>query len=411
VLKEEHKNLVLKIMGTMNEAQSRWFVAKEAIVLGRGGIKYMNELTKMSRPTIIRGMRELRSGQTLDISEGIQAPGGGRKRIEERDSELEKALSDIMEETTAGDPMSALRWTCKSTTRIAGELTKQEHPISQRSVHRKLRKMGYSLQMNVKHKEGHAAENRDEQFRRINAIVKTFSERGDPVISVDTKKKELIGEFKNNGRIWRPRGDPREVNVYDYPDLAKGKAIPYGSYDIQRNEGFVNVGITHDTAEFAVQSIRQWWERMGRRHYADTKRLLICADGGGSNGSNRRSWKFHLQQLADRIDFDISVCHYPPGTSKWNKIEHRLFSFISLHLQGEPLVSYETVINLIESTTTRKGLRVKAKLDKKKYEKGEIITDEEMEKLNIEYDDFNPQWNYTIKPRKEQDKNSKRRAK
>jgi len=398
-------------MRTLNESQARWFVAKEAITLGRGGLKYMNELTQMSRPTIMKGIRELRSAEVLDISEGIRAPGGGRKRIEERDRGLEKALEKIMEETTAGDPMSALRWTCKSTTRIAEELTKQKHPISQRSVHRKLRELGYSLQMNVKHKEGHTHENRDEQFRRINATVKTYLERGEPVISVDTKKKELIGEFKNNWREWRRCGEPREVNVYDYPNLSQGKAIPYGTYDIQRNEGFVNVGMTHDTAEFAVQSIQQWWERMGRRHYADAKRLLICADGGGSNGSNRRAWKFHLQRLADRIDVDISVCHYPPGTSKWNKIEHRLFSFISLHWQGEPLVSYETVINLIESTTTRKGLRVKARLDKKKYEKGESISDEEMEKLNIEYDDLNPQWNYTIKPRKEQIKDSKRKAK
>lgn len=388
----------------MNEAQARWFVAKETIALGRGGLKYMSGLTDMSRPTILRGIKELQGAEALGLSEGIRAAGGGRKRIEERDRGLEKALEKILEETTAGDPMSALRWTCKSTTRIAEELTRRGHPISQRSVHRKLGELGYSLQMNVKQKEGHAAEGRDEQFRRINAAVKAHLKRGEPVVSVDTKKKELIGEFKNNGRSWRPRGDPREVNVYDYPHLARGKAIPYGAYDLRRNEGFVNVGMTHDTAEFAVQSIRQWWERMGRRHYADAKRLLICADGGGSNGSARRAWKFHLQRLADRMDFDISVCHYPPGTSKWNKIEHRLFSFISLHWQGEPLVSYETVVNLIESTTTGKGLRVKARLDKKNYEKGESISDEEMEKLNIEYDKSNPQWNYTIKPRKGREK-------
>jgi len=406
VLNEEQENIVLRIMRTLNEAQARWFVAKEAIMLGRGGLKYMNELTGMSRPTIMRGMKELKAEEELDISEGIRASGGGRKRIEEIDRGLEKALGSIMEETTAGDPMSALRWTCKSTTRIAVELTKQGHPISQRSVHRKLRELDYSLQMNVKCKEGYAPENRDEQFRRINATVKTYFERGGPVISVDTKKKELVGEFKNNGRIWRRRGDPRKVNIYDYPNLAEGKAIPYGAYDLQRNEGFINVGMTHDTAEFAVHSIWQWWERMGRHHYSGARKLLICADGGGSNGSNRRAWKFHLQQLADKLDFDISVCHYPPGTSKWNKIEHRLFSFISLQWQGEPLTSYETVIKLIESTTTGKGLRVKAKLDKKKYEKGEKISDEEMEKLNIEYDAFNPQWNYTIKPRKSQ-KNKK----
>lgn len=395
-------------MGTLNEAQSRWFVAKEALAFGRGGLKYMNELTKMSRPTIMKGMKELKRGEVLDISEGIRSPGGGRKRIEEIDYGLEKALGKIMDETTGGDPMSALRWTCKSTTQIAAELTKQGHTISQRSVHRKLCEMGYSLQMNVKYKEGHPSEDRDEQFRRINTTVKTYFERGEPVISVDTKKKELVGEFKNNGRSWRRSGDPRKVNIYDYPDLAEGKAIPYGAYDLQRNEGFINVGMTHDTSEFAVHSIWQWWEKMGRYHYTDVKRLLICADGGGSNGSNRRGWKFYLQQIADKLDFDISVCHYPPGTSKWNKIEHRLFSFISLQWQGEPLTSYETVIKLIKSTTTRKGLRVKAKLDKKKYEKGEKISDEEMKKLNIEYDKFNPQWNYTIKPRREQKNNNEK---
>jgi len=385
--------MLLKILRTLNEAQARWFVAKEAIALGRGGLKFMHELTGMSRPAIMRGMKQLKSRKKLDVSERIRAPGGGRKRIEERDPGLKSALERIMEETTAGDPMSALRWTCKSTTRIAEELTKQGHPISQRSVHRKLCERGYSLQLNVKHKEGTAPKNRDQQFRNINATVKEYFDRGAPVLSVDTKKKELVGEFRNNGRSWRRRGDPRKVNVYDYPSLSAGKAIPYGAYDLQRNEGFVNIGMTHDTAEFAVNSIRQWWNRMGRHHYAGARRLLICADGGGSNGSRNRAWKFYLQHLADTLAIDISVCHYPPGTSKWNKIEHRLFSFISLHWQGEPLVSYETVVKLIGSTTTRKGLRVKAKLDKRKYKKGVKITDEEMEKLNIEYHDVNPQWN------------------
>jgi len=391
--------MVLRILPTLNEAQARWFVAKEALALGRGGITYMHELTGMSRPTIMRGRKELESTKKLAVSERIRAAGGGRRRIEERDPELQRALERIMEETTAGDPMSAIRWTCKSTTRIAEELTKQGHAISQRSVHRKLCELGYSLQLNVKHKEGSAAKNRDQQFRNINSTVKAFLGRGEPVLSVDTKKRELVGEFKNNGRSWRRRGDPRKVNVYDYPALSEGKAIPYGAYDVQRNEAFVNVGMTHDTAEFAVNSIRQWWHRMGRNPYSVAKRLLICADGGGSNGSRSRGWKYYLQQLVDELALEISVCHYPTGTSKWNKIEHKLFSFISLHWQGEPLVSYETVIKLIGSTTTRKGLRVKAKLDKRTYKTGKKIPDEEMEKLNIQYHKVNPQWNYTIKPR------------
>jgi Rhodopirellula transposase DDE domain len=262
--------------------------------------------------------------------------------------------------------------------------------------------MEYSLQLNVKHKEGTGKDhpNRDQQFKNINESVKRFLKRDNPVISVDAKKKELVGEFKNNGRAWRKKGNPSKVNVYDYPSLSKGKATPYGAYDIKHNEGFVNVGMTHDTAEFSVNSILQWWNRMGKARYPNAKKLLICADGGGSNGSSNRSWKYYLQQLADKLDMKINVCHYPPGTSKWNKIEHKLFSFISLNWQGQPLVSYETIVNLIGSTTTKKGLRVKAKLDKRNYEKGKKISDKEMEELKIEYDEDNPKWNYIIKPRK-----------
>ncbi len=400
MLSRQQQSIILRILPTLNEVQARWFVAKEALALGRGGLKYVHELTGMSRPTILRGTKELKSRKPLDVSERLRAPGGGRKRIAERDPELDRALERIMEETTAGDPMSALHWTCKSTTRIAEELTQQGHPISQRSVHRKLGELGYSLQLNVKHKEGTAPKNRDQQFREINATVKAFMRRGEPVLSVDTKKKELVGEFKNSGKTRRPQGDPRKVNVYDYPSFAEGKAIPYGAYDVGRNEGFVNVGMTHDTAEFAVNSLRQWWNRMGRGTYSGVRRLLICADGGGSNGSRSRAWKYYLQQWVDELALAISVCHYPPGTRKWNKIEHRRFSFIRLHWQGEPLVSYETVVKLIGTTTTRKGLKVKAKLDKKKYKKGVTITDEDMDKLNIDYESINPQWNYTIKPRK-----------
>jgi len=369
MLSREHQALILKILPTLNESQARWLVAKEAIVLRHGGLKFMSELTGMSRPTILRGEQELKQREKLQRGGGVRAGGGGRKKIEHTQPQIDKALNGIMEETTAGDPMSELRWTSKSTTKIAEELRKQGFKVSQRTVHRKLCKLGYSLQLNLKYKEGKAPENRDEQFRHINSSVWRFLEQKNPVVSVDTKKKEKVGEFKNGGRTWRAKGDPQKVNVYDFPSLAIGTAIPYGTYDVQRNEGFVNVGITSDTAEFAVNSIQQWWARLGNRHYPQATKMLICADGGGSNGSRNRSWKFFLQQLADKLALSISVCHYPPGTSKWNKIEHRLFSFISLNWQGQPLVSYEAIVNLIGSTTTKKGLKVKAKLDTKQQER------------------------------------------
>lgn len=266
MLSRQHQDLILKILPTLNESQARWLVAKEALVLGHGGLKFMSELTGMSRPTILRGEQELQQREKLERGEGVRAPGGGRKKIEQTQPQIDKALNRIMEETTAGDPMSELRWTSKSTTKIAEELTKQGFKVSQRTVHRKLCKLGYSLQLNIKYKEGTAPENRDEQFRHINSTVCRFLEQKNPVVSVDTKKKEKVGEFKNDGRTWRPTGDPQKVNVYDFPRLAIGTAIPYGTYDVQRNEGFVNVGITSDTAEFAVNSIQQWWERLGNHH-------------------------------------------------------------------------------------------------------------------------------------------------
>lgn len=403
VLNKQDKKIILKIIPTLNEAQTRWFLAKEALALGRGGLKYIHELSGVSRPTILKGIGELKNKKKLNaIEERIRSMGGGRRTIEERYPDLEKKLKEIMEETTAGDPMSALRWTCKSTYKIAEELNKKGYNISQRSIHSKLTEMDYSLQLNIKYKEGTGKDNsnRDQQFKNINETVKKFLKLGSPVISVDAKKKELVGEFKNNGKVWRKKGDPSKVNVYDYPSLAKGKATPYGAYDVQHNEGFVNVGMTHDTAEFSVNSILRWWNCMGKIHYPNAKKLLICADGGGSNGSSNRSWKYYLQQLADSLDTKISVCHYPPGTSKWNKIEHKLFSFISLNWQGRPLVSYESIVNLIGSTTTKTGLRVKAKLDKRNYEKGKKISEKEMKELKIEYNEENPKWNYTIMPRR-----------
>ena len=388
---------MLKVLGALSESQARWYVAREALAQGRGGLKAMYELTGMSRPTILKGIRELQQQKELP-RERVRQQGGGRKRLEESDPGLQAALERIMEENTAGDPMSLLRWTNKSTVRIAEELTRLGHLVSDETVRRRLAEMGYSLQANAKNLEESAA-GRDQQFRYINRQVKQYLAGQEPVLSVDTKKKERVGNFKNGGKTWRPKGQPMEVNVYDFPHLGIGPAIPYGAYDQQRNEGFVNVGISHDTAEFAVESVRRWWRWIGRRGYPQAARLLLCADGGGSNGSRNRAWKYHLQQFADQSGLAVTVCHYPPGTSKWNKVEHRMFSFISLNWQGKPLVSYETVVNLIGATRTATGLRVKAKLDTRFYEAGVKITDAEMEQINLRTHRTNPEWNYTISPR------------
>jgi hypothetical protein len=396
VIQQNPNDLMLKVLGALSESQARWYVAREALARGRGGLKALNELTGMSRPTILKGIRELQQHKELP-SERIRQPGGGRKRLEESDPGLEAALEQIMEENTAGDPMSLLRWTNKSTVRIADELTRLGHSVSDETVRRRLAEMGYSLQANVKNLEESGA-GRDQQFRYINKQVKRFLSCKEPVLSIDAKKKERVGNFKNAGRTWRPKGQPIEVNVYDFPHLGVGPAIPYGAYDQQRNEGFVNVGISHDTAEFAVESVRRWWRWIGRRRYPQAQRLLLCADGGGSNGSRNRAWKYHLQQLANQSHLAVTVCHYPPGTSKWNKIEHRMFSFISLNWQGKPLISYETVINLIGATRTATGLQVKAKLDTRYYEAGVKITDEEMESIKLHNHRTNPEWNYTISP-------------
>jgi hypothetical protein len=398
VIQRNPDDLMLKVLDALNESQARWYVAREVLARGRGGLKAMYELTGMSRPTILKGIRELQGQKGLP-RERVRQPGGGRKRLEQSDPGLLTALEQIMEENTAGDPMSWLRWTNKSTVRIAAEeLTRLGHSVSDETVRRRLADMGYSLQANVKNLEESAA-GRDRQFRYINRQVKQFLARQEPVLSVDTKKKERVGNFKNAGKAWRPKGQPMEVNVYDFPHLGVGPAIPYGAYDQQRNEGFVNVGISHDRAEFAVESVRRWWRWIGRRRYPEAQRLLLCADGGGSNGSRNRAWKYHLQQLADQSGLPVTVCHYPPGTSKWNKIEHRMFSFISLNWQGKPLVSYETVINLIGATRTATGLRVKAKLDTRYYEAGVKISDEEMKQISLRIHSTNPEWNYTISPR------------
>jgi hypothetical protein len=383
----------------MNEYQARLLVAEKALQLGRGGISRLAQLTGMSRVTITQGVRDLISGKVRGPGEGrVRQPGGGRKKAEHADDGLLRRLKCIVEETTAGDPMSPLKWTSKSTRTIADELTRSGHPISSVTVGRCLEDMGYTLQANVKTREGPQHANRDAQFRYLNRQVKAFRRVGDPVISVDTKKKELVGAFKNAGRRWLPQGKSDEVTVHDFPHLGQGKAIPYGAYDIARNRAVVNVGVTHETAEFAVESIRRWWRLDGKRHYQGTRRLLICADSGGSNGNRQRAWKLHLQALSDETGMAITVCHYPPGTSKWNQIEHRLFSFISLNWQGKPLINFETVVNLIGGTRTRTGLKVKAVLDTSQYETGVEISKQEIDQIRLKRHKVHPHWNYTLLP-------------
>jgi len=355
----------------------------------------------MSRTTITKAVADLSSRKELAAAERgqIREPGGGRKRVENADPGLRVELGKILEESSAGDPMSALRWTNKSTEAMAEELTRQGHPVSDKTVARCLRKMGYSMQLNQKSREGPQHRNRDQQFRYINRQVASFRKSGDPVLSVDTKKKELVGAFKNGGRTWRPKGKPHRVNVHDFPSMAEGKAIPYGAYEIGEDRAVVNVGVTHDTAEFAVESIRRWWKLAGRNRKQAAQRILICADAGGSNSSRSRTWKLHLQELTDELGMAITVCHYPPGTSKWNKIEHRLFSFISLTWKGQPLINYETVVNLIGATKTKTGLRVKAVLDTNEYETGVKVTKSQMAELCIRRHKTHPDWNYTLQPR------------
>jgi len=391
----------LRVLRTLNELQARLYVADKALDLGRGGISRLSELTGMSRTTITKAIGELQSGKKVLAPEVgmIRQAGGGRKKVEDIDEGVLGILEEILKETTAGDPMSALRWTNKSTQAMALELRRRGHEISDKTVARCLRQMGYSLQLNSKQREGRQHRDRDAQFRYINRQVKAFSRTQDPVISVDAKKKELVGAFKNGGQTWRPKGQPYEVQVHDFPSQAEGKAIPYGTYDIHHNRAVVNVGITHDTAEFAVESIRRWWKLDGQGRYRSAKRVLICADSGGSNSSRTRAWKLHLQQLADETGLSISVCHYPPGTSKWNKIEHRLFSFISLTWKGQPLLNYETVVNLISATKTQAGLKVQAVLDTTQYETGVEVTKAQMGELRLQRGKTFPLWNYTFSPR------------
>ena len=393
----------LRVLSTLNELQARLFVAQQALELGRGGVSQVSRLTGMSRPTIYRGIAELRShreGNPPDGRDRIRRTGGGRKPLEVADPEVSRRLRRILDETTAGNPMSLLKWTGKSTRTMAAELSRQGHPVSAMTVCRCLWAMEYSLQGNVKSLKGKQHPDRNEQFQYINRQGKSFQQSGDPVISVDTKKKEQIGAFRNPGRTWRRAEEAEQVLTHDFPSLAQGKAVPYGTYDVAEDQALVNVGITHDTAEFAVSSIQRWWRMMGKKTYPKAKRLLICADAGGSNSNRSRGWKLHLQEFVDTIGIPITICHYPPGTSKWNKIEHRLFSFISMNWRGQPLVSYEAVVNLIGGTRTRSGLKVKATLDTRSYEKGQKISSQQIQELNLRRHAFHPDWNYTVSPRK-----------
>lgn len=392
----------LKVLSTLNEFQARLYVADRALDLGRGGVSRLAWLTGFSRTTITKAIAELHARGPLQPPRGgIRAVGAGRKRVEDINPRLRAQLTRIVEETTAGDPMNALRWTSKSARAIADEMSRHGHPLADKTVARCLDDMGYSLQANRKAQEGRQHPDRDAQFRSINQQVKAWVRTGDPVISVDTKKKELIGAFKNAGRTWRRRGQPETVNMHDFPHLGHGKGIPYGAYDIARDRAVVTVGVTHDTAEFAVASIDRWWKLDGRTAYPAARRLLICADAGGSNGHRSRTWKLHLQRLADRLQIPIAVCHYPPGTSKWNKIEHRLFSFISLNWRGKPLRTFETMVNMIGATRTRSGLKVKALLDTHPYEKGMKVSAAQFDELHIRGRQFHPDWNYTLVPRSE----------
>jgi hypothetical protein len=370
--------------------------ATEAMSLGFGGVSAVSRACGLSRKAIHKGIHELEEAKPLVGR--IRRPGAGRKAITASDPELVQTLEGLIDEQTRGDPQSPLRWICKSTRAIAAELEEQKHPISHVKVAQLLHALDYSLQGNRKTEEGADHPDRDAQFRHINLTVKRCLRQGIPVISVDTKKKELIGNYLNAGRQWRASGRPVHVQGHDFPGKDVPRAFPYGIYDLGRNAGFVNVGTDHDTGAFAVASIRGWWRWEGRGLYPGATTILITADGGGSNGWRLRLWKLELQKFADQTGLGIAVCHFPPGTSKWNKIEHRLFSFISSNWRGEPLRDYETIVKLIAGTTTAKGLKVTCRLDRRKYPTGREVTDAEMKRVNLERDKFHGEWNYIIKP-------------
>ena len=383
----------------LDERRRRRFAAAEALAAGRGGVTAVSRITGIARSTINRGLVELRDeAPAAAAADRVRRAGGGRKSLAATDKTLLRDLQVLVEPATRGDPMAPLLWSAKSLRNLATELKACGHRIGHNVVAKLLRELGYSLQANRKTLEGSRHPDRNAQFNYINDQVKAALAAGQPAISVDTKKKELVGDFKNNGREYRPKGDPEKVRVHDFVIPELGRAAPYGVYDIADNTGWVSVGIDHDTASFAVNSIRRWWQTMGRERYPNARKLVITADGGGSNGSRVRLWKIELQALACELDIEITVCHLPPGTSKWNKIEHRLFSFITQNWRGRPLLSYQTIVQLIAATNTAAGLTVRSELDTNSYPKGTKVADADMDALNLQRHDFHGEWNYTIKP-------------
>jgi Rhodopirellula transposase DDE domain len=389
----------------LDERMRRLVAAAESAAIGYGGVSAVARETGVSRRAITEGMRELSqqkvSGEPLSSQSRIRRKGAGRKRTVDKDPALRADLDRLVDPVTRGDPESPLRWTCKSVRKLAEELRRDGHAVSHQTVAELLHEMDYSLQANQKALEGSQHADRNQQFEYISRKAQRYLKQGEPVISVDTKKKELVGDFRNPGREWQPQGQAEKVRVHDF-EIRKpenGKVAPYGVYDLGRNVGWVSVGVDHDTAEFAVESIRRWWRWMGRRSYPKAKRLLITADSGGSNGARVRLWKWELQQLSDETGLDISVCHFPPGTSKWNKIEHRLFSLISQNWRGKPLISHQVIIDLIAATTTSTGLTVKSKIDTNIYEKGLKISDQQMAELHLRRERFHGDWNYKLLPR------------
>ncbi|MGQ0612153.1 MAG: ISAzo13 family transposase [Planctomycetaceae bacterium] len=384
---------------TLTERSRRLWCAAEARDLGRGGIALVARATGLHRNTIWRGLKELASGEQVEPGR-VRRRGAGRKKLLEKDPKLLEDLRALVEPTASGNLESPFLWCSKRLRHLADELQSMGHEISYGTVADVLRDAGYTLQSNRKAQEGHSHPARDAQFRYINDCAVGFQRKKQPVISVDCKKKELVGNFKNEGREWRPKGNPERVKVHDFMVKEDGKAIPYGLYDLTRNKGYVRVCIDHETASFAVRTIRRWWQLMGKRAYPKARSLMITADGGGSNGPRNALWRWELQRLADATGLAITICHFPPGTSKWNKIEHRLFSFISANWRGRPLTSLVAIVNLIAATTTRTGLRVRAEIDKGRYPKGVEVPSEELEKVRLERHDFHGDWNYTIRPRR-----------
>jgi transposase len=382
----------------LNERQRRLVAAADARVLGRGGISQVAAASGLSRTTIHKGLRELHGDRIPDAR--VRQAGGGRKQIKQQQPAVLQELEQLVAPATRGDPMSPLRWTCKSTSNLAAELRRKGYPISARTVARLLEKdLDYSLQANRKTKEGSSHPDRNAQFEYIAEQTKAFQQRGQPVISVDTKKKELVGEFKNGGREWQPKRSPEAVQTHDFPDKKLGKVAPYGVYEVGGNRGWVSVGLDHDTAEFATATISRWWRRMGSQTYPEANELLILADSGGSNSSRTRLWKVALQRLADHIGLRLAICHFPPGTSKWNKIEHRMFCHITANWRGKPLTSHEVIVNLIGNTKTKTGLTIQAELDTGSYPTGIQVSDEDLAQVCIEKAAFHGEWNYRISPK------------